>query len=64
MAALGNIFTMHNLRKQHLIVVDRCRMSKRNRELVDHILLMCEVACVLWDVSSVDLSCLGLYLDK
>jgi hypothetical protein len=35
-AALGNIFTMDNLRKWHIIVVNRCCVCKKNREYVDH----------------------------
>ena len=43
---------MDNLRKQHVIVVDRCCMCKRNGESVDHLLPYCEVACVLWNAFS------------
>jgi hypothetical protein len=45
--ALGMILTMDNLRKRHVIMVDRCCMYKRNGEFVDHRLLHCEVACTL-----------------
>jgi hypothetical protein len=38
-AALGKILTMDNLRKRHVIVVDRCCMCK----------VHCEVACFLWN---------------
>jgi hypothetical protein len=34
-------------------------MYKKNRESVDHILLLCEVSCAIWNVSN-DSSCLGL----
>jgi hypothetical protein len=45
--ALGKILTMDNLQKQHVIVVDRCCMCKKNRESVDHLLLHCEVASAI-----------------
>jgi hypothetical protein len=48
--ALGKIFTMNNLRKRHVTVIDRCCMCKKNRESVDHFLLRCEVSCTLWNV--------------
>jgi hypothetical protein len=38
----------HNLRKRHVIVTNRCCMCKRSEETVDHLLLHCEVAFVLW----------------
>jgi hypothetical protein len=41
---------MDNLRKQHVIVVDRCCMCKWNGEFVDHLLLHCEVVCAIWNV--------------
>lgn len=45
--SLGEILTMDNLRKQHVIVVDWYYMCKRNEESVNHLLLHCEVACAL-----------------
>jgi hypothetical protein len=47
-AALGKILSMDNLRKRHVIVIDRCYMCKRNVESVNH-LLHCEVVCALWN---------------
>ena len=47
LAALRKIFTLNDLRKQHVIVFDWCCMCKRNREFVNHLLLHCEVACCL-----------------
>jgi len=46
-AALGKFLTMENLRKWHVIVVDRCCMCKKNEEFVDHLLIHCEVAYVI-----------------
>jgi hypothetical protein len=43
-AALGKILTIDNLGKQHIIVVDRCCMCKRNGESMDYLLLHCDVA--------------------
>jgi hypothetical protein len=55
--ALGKILTLDNLRKMHVIVIDRCCMCKMNGETVDH-LLHCEVARVLWNAI---FSCFTLY---
>ena len=48
-AALGKILITNNLKKRGCIVMDRCYMCKKNGESVDHFLLHCEVAKVLWD---------------
>jgi hypothetical protein len=45
--ALGKIFTLDNLRKRHVIVIDRCCLCKMNGEFVDHLLLHCEIARAL-----------------
>jgi hypothetical protein len=37
-------FTMDNLRKWIVILVDQCCMCKKNVELVHHLLLHCEIA--------------------
>jgi hypothetical protein len=49
-AALGKILTFYNLRKQRVIVIDRCCMCKRDGESVDHLLLYCDVTSALWSV--------------
>jgi hypothetical protein len=41
------IITLDNLRKRQIIVINRCCICKKNGESVDHLLLFCEVACVL-----------------
>jgi len=46
-AALGKILTIDNLRKRHIINVDRCCVCKRDGESMDHILLHCDVASVM-----------------
>jgi hypothetical protein len=48
LAALGKILTMDNLRKQHVIVIDRCCMCKRNGVSMDHLLLHFDVAYAIW----------------
>jgi hypothetical protein len=47
--ALEEILTLDNLRKRQIIVINRCCMCKKNEESVDHLLLHCEVVCVLWN---------------
>jgi hypothetical protein len=49
LAALWKILTMDNLRKRHVIVVDRCCMCKKNRKSVGHLLFHCEIAFALWN---------------
>jgi hypothetical protein len=46
---LGQILTMDNLRKQHVVVVEWCCMYKMNGESVDHLLLHCEIDSALWN---------------
>jgi hypothetical protein len=45
--ALEKILTLDNLRKRHVIVINRCCMCKRHGESVDHLLLHCETVCAL-----------------
>jgi hypothetical protein len=62
-AALGKIFTMDNLRKRHVNVVDKCCMYKKNGESIDYPILYCEVVCTLWSVFSAASGYLGLCLE-
>jgi hypothetical protein len=48
-ATLGKILTVDNLRKRHIIIVDRYCLCKRDGESVDHLLFHCDVASVLWN---------------
>jgi hypothetical protein len=47
-AALGKILTHDNLRRRRIVVVEWCVMCKKHGESVDHILLHCDVARVVW----------------
>jgi hypothetical protein len=47
-AALGKILTLYNFKKRHVIVINRCYMHKKTGESMDHLLLHCDVASVLW----------------
>jgi hypothetical protein len=47
--ALRKMLIMNNLRNQHVIVVDRCCMCRRNGESVDHLLFHCEASGALWN---------------
>jgi hypothetical protein len=56
-ATSGKLLAMDNLRKRHIIVVDWCCMCKKSGELVDHLLLNCQIATALWNVI---FNCVGL----
>ena len=49
LVALGKILTVGNLRKKNMVLVNRCRMCKKDEESIDHWLLHCEYAQFLWD---------------
>jgi hypothetical protein len=51
-ATLDKILTVDNLRKRHVIKVDRCCLCKKNGESVDHLLLHCNVASTLCNAPS------------
>jgi hypothetical protein len=39
---------MDNLKKKHVILVNRCCMCKQNEESVNHLLIHCDVTHALW----------------
>jgi hypothetical protein len=45
--ALEKILT-HNLRRRGIVVVEWCVMCKKHGESIDHLLLYCDVAWVVW----------------
>jgi hypothetical protein len=49
-AALGNLLTIDNLRKRHLIIVNWCCLCKQSGESVDNLLLHCSMARELWSM--------------
>jgi hypothetical protein len=51
LVALEKILTMDNMRKRHVIVVDKyCCMCKKSDKFVNHFLFQCEVVDALWNV--------------
>ena len=48
MAVLGKIFTLDNLRKSNIIVINRCCLCKADGETIDHLFLHYEIALSLW----------------
>jgi len=47
-AVLGKILTHDNLRRRGIVVVEWCVMCKKHGESVDHLLLHCDVAWIVW----------------
>jgi hypothetical protein len=45
----NKIFTLDNLRRRGIVVVNRCWLCKSDGELVDHILLHYGAARALWN---------------
>jgi hypothetical protein len=52
-----------NLKKRHIIIVDRCCLCKRDEESMDH-LLHCDVVFALWNSIFTRFGCLGLCLEE
>jgi hypothetical protein len=48
-AALGKILTLDNLKRRNIVLVNRCGMCKKDEESIDHLLLHCERAQLLWN---------------
>jgi hypothetical protein len=46
-AALGKFLYMDNLRKQHVIVVEKCCICLRDEKSVDYLLLHCVMTYVI-----------------
>jgi len=63
-AALRKILIVDNLRKRHIIIVDRCCLCKRDGESVDHLLFHCDVAIALWNNIFTRFGILGLCLEE
>lgn len=47
-AVLGKILIEDNLRKMHVIIVDKWCLCKRYGKSVDHLILHCDLASALW----------------
>lgn len=45
---MGKILTLNHLHCRRAIMIDWCYTCKNNRECVDHLLLHCKFAKVLW----------------
>jgi hypothetical protein len=64
-AVLRKILTLDNLRKKHVIVINRCYMCKKDGESVDHLLLHCKVAhelrCNIFSRLGLSWSCLVVF---
>jgi hypothetical protein len=63
-ATLGKTLTMDNLRKRHIIIVDRCCLCKRDEEFVDRILFTVMWLSLCGITYLLGLVCLGLCLEE
>jgi hypothetical protein len=61
--ALGKILTLDNLKKRHVIVIDKCCICMRNGETVNHLFLLTMWLPLCGVLSLAVLGCLGLCLD-
>ena len=48
LVALGKILSLDKLRRQHIMMMDKCCICKMNEESVDPLFLYCDVASAIW----------------
>jgi hypothetical protein len=48
-ATLGKILVLDDLRRKNMVLINRYGMCKRDKKTIDHFLLHCECAQVLWN---------------
>jgi hypothetical protein len=58
-ATLDKILTLENLKKRHIIVINRCCMCKKTEKSVDHLLFHAMWLLPCGALFSVALGCLG-----
>ena len=47
---LGKVFTLDQIKKRGRALANRCFLCKKDEETIDHLLLHCPVARLLWDL--------------